>query len=343
MTAPSPARSGNSPIAELQREVVALAAVLQEPRHRQGRPRHHLHADGAGSGRSPCSPARGSARCIRSCSAASPSHELATRIDDAKPKLIISASCGLEPGRVVAYKPLLDSAIAMSQAQARRLPHPAARAAALRTRGQAATSTMPTPLPASGPRAPMSTAFRSLATDPLYILYTSGTTGQPKGIVRDNGGHMVALEMVDGERIRRQAGRGVLGGLRRRLGGRPFLYRLRAAAAWLHDDPLRGQAGRHARCRHLLARHRRARRRRAVHRADRFPRHQAARTRTATFVPKYDLSTIPHAVPRRRARRPGHHQMGRAEAERAGHRPLVADRDRLADDAATRPASACCR
>ncbi|TIU17769.1 MAG: propionyl-CoA synthetase, partial [Mesorhizobium sp.] len=84
------------------------------------------------------------------------SHELATRIDDAKPKLIISASCGLEPGRVVAYKPLLDRAIEMS----RHKPD----------------------------------ACLILQRDPLYIIYTSGTTGQPKGIVRDNGGHMVALK-----------------------------------------------------------------------------------------------------------------------------------------------------
>ena len=100
---------------------------------------------------------------------------------------------------------------------------------------------------------------------------------RPKGVVRDNGGHMVALEMVDAEFLRRRSRRDVVVRLRHRLGGRPQLHRLRAAAARLHLDPLRGQAGRHARCRRVLARHLRARRCGLVHRADRFPRHQEGR------------------------------------------------------------------
>ena len=256
--------------------------------------------------------------------------ELATRIDDAKPKVILSASCGIEPGRIVHYKPLLDEAITLAehkpgaclilqrpQAEASLLPGRDHDWATMRDHALIHARSVYDCVPVA-------------ATDPLYILYTSGTTGRPKGVVRDNGGHMVALKWSMKNLYGIEPGEvwwtaSDIGWV---VGHSYIVYAplLHGCTSILYEGKPVGTPDAGAFWR-VIAEHGA----RALFTAPTAFRAIKKEDPQGKLLASLRSVEIPHAVSRRRARRSADARMGRRTAQGAGDRSLVADRNRLGD------------
>ena len=309
-------------------ETAAARRHPEGPRRRQGRPRHPLHADGAGGGgrdarlRAHRRGSLGGVRRLRGQASSPPASTTPSR-RSSSPRAAAS-----RPTRVVAYKPLLDEAIELATHKPERLPDPAAAA----VRGDACRRPRPRLEGDCGIARRVGQAVLECvpveATDPLYILYTSGTTGKPKGVVRDNGGHMVALKwsmqnfygVEPGEVYWAASDVGWV------VGHSYIVYAplLHGCTTILYEGKPVGTPDAGAFWR-VIAEHGCV----ALFTAPTAFRAIKKEDPQGELIREVRPVEVPHAVPRRRARRPRHRQMGGEPAEGAGDRSLVADRDRL--------------
>ena len=251
--------------------------------------------------------------------------ELAKRITDATPKLIVSASCGIEPGRVVDYKPLLDGAIEQS-------PHkPATCIIVQRAMLQASlVAGRDIEWLAAHEGTSPADCVNVDATDPVYILYTSGTTGLPKGVVRPNAGHLVALkwsmrhvyDVAPGETFWAASDVGWV------VGHSYIVYAplFHGCTTVLYEGKPVGTPDAGAFWR-VISQHKVS----CMFTAPTAMRAIKKEDPAGRLLAQYDMSHFRDAVRRRRTMRPQHIALDRTDPEGARDRSLVADRKRLAD------------